>query len=146
MMARAIQVVWNDKVIGTIPEPKQDNFFIYGSWKRVASPETWQALLDALDTEGEVLVELRAAGEPGWRGSWSSRTKARIEVHLGSLTLAIACRANAARSPPAGRAPPLLALAEQPLGGIAREPRGRDGKCAFTSSSHIGNSLGGRRD
>jgi hypothetical protein len=43
MVAKAMQVVWNNTVIGTIPAPKQDNFFLYGSWKRLAWPETWRS-------------------------------------------------------------------------------------------------------
>lgn len=85
MMAKAMQVVWNNTVIGTIPDPKQDNFFIYGSWKRLASPETWQALLDALDTGGEVLVELRGAGEPRMARILVEPDEGEIEVRLDPL-------------------------------------------------------------
>jgi hypothetical protein len=35
-----------------------------GPWKRLASPESWRALLDVLEAEGEVLVELRGDGKP----------------------------------------------------------------------------------
>ena len=63
-MAKAMQVVWKNTVVGSMPNPKIDNFFVYGPWTRLASPETWQALLDAIGTEGEVPVELRGAGKP----------------------------------------------------------------------------------
>lgn len=55
------QIVWNDTVIGTMPDPKVDNFFLYGRFVRQCSPETWQQLLDTLK-EGDVSVELRDNG------------------------------------------------------------------------------------
>jgi hypothetical protein len=63
-MTRVIQVVWNDTVIGSMRDLTFDNFFIHGPWQRLASPETWRALLDLLEAEGEVLVELRGEGKP----------------------------------------------------------------------------------
>jgi hypothetical protein len=63
-MAKAMDVIWKGAVIGSMPDPRIDNFFIYGSWTRTASPETWQALVEALDTDGEVPVELRGSGKP----------------------------------------------------------------------------------
>jgi len=59
-----LQVVWNDTVIGTLDDPKVDNFFLYGRFVRQSSPETWQELLDTLERDGEVNVELRGEGKP----------------------------------------------------------------------------------
>ena len=60
----ALQLVWNDVVLGVLPDPRIDNFFLYGRFVREASPDTWSQLLDRLRSEGDVRVELRGRGRP----------------------------------------------------------------------------------
>ncbi len=60
----AMQVVWNDTVVGTLHDPKVDNFFLYGQFTRQCTAEVWQQLLDWLNNEGDVDVELRGGGKP----------------------------------------------------------------------------------
>lgn len=57
-----LRIVWQDKWIGSLLQPKIDNFFVHGRWARRCTPEEWRQLLDALDTAGEVEVELGRAG------------------------------------------------------------------------------------
>jgi hypothetical protein len=63
-MADEMQLFWGDKLIGTLPDPKVDNFFLYGRWTRLCNQDEWQQLLDVLDATGEVEVGIRRGSGP----------------------------------------------------------------------------------
>lgn len=66
-MAKKIDVFWRGEVVGSILEPKFDNYHLYGEWKPVSSPTT-HLFIERI-TAGKLARVLLGDGEPPLYGT-----------------------------------------------------------------------------
>ncbi|WKB54821.1 hypothetical protein [Eleftheria terrae] len=62
-MSDTLRLFWNGKLLGSMLNPRPDMFFLYGDWRRECDDALHEALLAALDQDGEVLLQVQGPGK-----------------------------------------------------------------------------------
>jgi hypothetical protein len=57
-MPDTLKLFWKGQLLGSMLNPKPDMYFLYGKWHRECDDSVNQALLDALEQDGEVLLQV----------------------------------------------------------------------------------------
>lgn len=81
-MKKNIQILyWNAKIVGSLVDPKADNFDFYGAWEPTEDKLLYESFLAQIDEEGGAFVEIGSVGSP-LTGTVEVEPDQEIEIKL----------------------------------------------------------------